>query len=224
MLSIFKNTLNNFIPKKLVLSNLYLLYLYSNLSNSFQKCLLTSSFSLNNDKNNDKNKIEDKIEEKKEIDEIDKNEFNQKNNDGLKYQPSIDDILGFFSSNQPTTTTISSSSIFKQEQEESSLSKDKEKMDNFLFNFSSNESKKSLSQTILSSITSSSSTSFSNNEIAKLLSDFLVPITLINSRGNILITKSEDSVGFKKSQRGGYKTAHQAAIGVISNKKNVNDN
>ncbi|CAG8635295.1 1505_t:CDS:2 [Rhizophagus irregularis] len=142
MLSIFKNTLNNFIPKKLVLSNLYLLYLYSNLSNSFQKCLLTSSFSLNNDKNNDKNKIEDKIEEKKEIDEIDKNEFNQKNNDGLKYQPSIDDIL----------------------------------------------------------------------------------VTLINSRGNILITKSEDSVGFKKSQRGGYKTAHQAAIGVISNKKNVNDN
>ncbi|EXX71870.1 mitochondrial 37S ribosomal protein uS11m [Rhizophagus irregularis] len=239
MLSIFKNTLNNFIPKKLVSSNLYSLYLYRNLSNSFQKRLLTSSSSSNNDKNNDENKIEDKIEEKKEIDEIDKNEFNQENNDGSKYQPSIDDILGLFSSNQPTTTTTSSS-IFKQEQESSS-SKDKEEMDNFLFNFSSNEPKKSLSQTISSTTSSSSSTSSSNNEIAKLLSDFLVPteenyilhihasynntiVTLTNSHGNILITKSGGSVGFKKSQRGGYEAAHQAAIGVIQKIKEKNLN
>uniref|UniRef100_U9SPB4 Uncharacterized protein n=1 Tax=Rhizophagus irregularis (strain DAOM 181602 / DAOM 197198 / MUCL 43194) TaxID=747089 RepID=U9SPB4_RHIID len=98
-------------------------------------------------------------------------------------------------------------------------------MDNFLFNFSSNEPKKSLSQTISSSTTSSSSTSSSNNEIAKLLSDFLVLteenyilhihasynntiVTLTNSRGNILITKSGGSVGFKKSQRGGYDYDH----------------
>ncbi|CAB5360200.1 unnamed protein product [Rhizophagus irregularis] len=241
MLSIFKNTLNNFVPKKLGSSNLYSLYLYRNLSNSFQKRLLTSSSSSNNDENNDENKIEDKIEEKKEIDEIDKNEFNQENNDGSKYQPSIDDILGLFSSNQPTTTTTTSSSIFKQEQEESSSSKDKEEMDNFLFNFSSNEPKKSLSQTISSSTTSSSSTSSSNNEIAKLLSDFLVPteenyilhihasynntiVTLTNSHGNILITKSGGSVGFKKSQRGGYEAAHQAAVGVIQKIKEKNLN
>ncbi|GBC23002.2 translational machinery component [Rhizophagus irregularis DAOM 181602=DAOM 197198] len=182
----------------------HLIYICCNLLNSFQKRLLTSLSSSNNDKNNDENKIKDKKKENKEIDKIDKNEFNQKNNNGSKYQPSIDDIL---------------------EQEESSSSKDKEKMDNFLFNFSSNEPKKSLSQTISSSTTSSSSTSSSNNEIAKLLSDFLVLteenyilhihasynntiVTLTNSRGNILITKSGGSVGFKKSQRGGYDYDH----------------
>lgn len=241
MLSIFKNTLNNFIPKKLCSSNLYSLYLYRNLSNSFQKRLLTSSS--NNDKNNDENKIE----EKKEIDETDKNEFNQENNDGSKYQASIDDILGLFSSNQPTTTSSSSpsssslSSIFKQEQGEFSSSKDKEETDSFLFNFSSNEPKKSLSQTTSSSSISSSSKSSSNYEIAQLLSDFLVPseenyilhihasynnsiVTLTNSRGNILITKSGGSVGFKKSQRGGYEAAHQAAIGVIQKIKEKNLN
>ncbi|PKK71444.1 hypothetical protein RhiirC2_778385 [Rhizophagus irregularis] len=116
MLSIFKNTLNNFILKKLVSSNLYLLYLY-----------------------------QDKIEENKEIDKIDKNKFNQENNDGLKYQ---------------------------SKQEESSSSKDKKKMDNFLFNFSLNEPKKSLSQTISLSTTSLSSTSSSNNEIAKCLINY----------------------------------------------------
>ncbi|CAG8525995.1 15364_t:CDS:2 [Rhizophagus irregularis] len=161
MLSIFKNTLNNFIPKKLVSSNLYSLYLYRNLSNSFQKRLLTSSSSSNNDKNNDENKIEDKIEEKKEIDEIDKNEFNQENNDGSKYQPSIDDIL------VPTE-------------------------ENYILHIHASY----------------------NNTI----------VTLTNSHGNILITKSGGSVGFKKSQRGGYEAAHQAAIGVIQKIKEKNLN
>uniref|UniRef100_U9U3C0 Uncharacterized protein n=1 Tax=Rhizophagus irregularis (strain DAOM 181602 / DAOM 197198 / MUCL 43194) TaxID=747089 RepID=U9U3C0_RHIID len=143
-----------------------MLYLYRNLSNSFQNRLLT--LLLNNDKNNDENKIKDKIEKNKEIDKIDKNEFNQENNDGLKYQPSINDILDLFGSNQTTiTTSLSSSSIFKQEQEESSSSKDKKEMDNFLFNFSLNELKKSLSQTISLSTISLSSTSSLNNEIAK---------------------------------------------------------
>ncbi|EXX68216.1 uncharacterized protein OCT59_014057 [Rhizophagus irregularis] len=148
-----------------------MLYLYRNLSNSFQNRLLT--LLLNNDKNNDENKIKDKIEKNKEIDKIDKNEFNQENNDGLKYQPSINDILDLFGSNQTTiTTSLSSSSIFKQEQEESSSSKDKKEMDNFLFNFSLNELKKSLSQTISLSTISLSSTSSLNNEIAKCLINY----------------------------------------------------
>ncbi|GBB97544.1 hypothetical protein RclHR1_00300023 [Rhizophagus clarus] len=235
MLSIFKNTSNKFIPKKLVSYNLCTLYSYRNLPNSFQKRLLTSS---NNDNNNDENKIE----KKKEIDETDKNETNQENNDGSKYQPSIDDILGLFSSNQPSSSSSSfsiketlSSSTFKQEREESSSSKDKEGIDNFLFNFSPEKSSSSSS----SQTTSTSSTS--NVEVAKLLSDFLVPseenyilhihasynntiVTLTNSRGNILITKSGGSVGFKKSQRGGYEAAHQAATSVIQKIKEKNLN
>ncbi|CAG8635310.1 1506_t:CDS:2 [Rhizophagus irregularis] len=124
-----------------------MLYLYRNLSNSFQNRLLT--LLLNNDKNNDENKIKDKIEKNKEIDKIDKNEFNQENNDGLKYQP---------------------------KQEESSSSKDKKEMDNFLFNFSLNELKKSLSQTISLSTISLSSTSSLNNEIAKCLINYTTNI------------------------------------------------
>ncbi|CAG8639628.1 4962_t:CDS:10 [Funneliformis caledonium] len=40
-------------------------------------------------------------------------------------------------------------------------------------------------------------------------------VTLTNSRGDILLTKSGGSVGFKKAQRGGYEAAHQTAAGVI---------
>ncbi|CAJ0913529.1 7639_t:CDS:2 [Entrophospora sp. SA101] len=41
-------------------------------------------------------------------------------------------------------------------------------------------------------------------------------ITLANSRGDSLITKSSGIVGFKKAQRGGYEAAHQTASAVIN--------
>nr|CAG8434528.1 6223_t:CDS:2 [Entrophospora candida] len=41
-------------------------------------------------------------------------------------------------------------------------------------------------------------------------------ITLANSRGDTLITKSSGIVGFKKAQRGGYEAAHQTATAVIN--------
>ncbi|CAI2180684.1 16986_t:CDS:2 [Funneliformis geosporum] len=90
------------------------------------------------------------------------------------------------------------------------------------------------------SVQESSSTKSKNQQniddilslFTKLLSDFLVPseeiyilhihasynntlVTLTNSRGDILLTKSGGSVGFKKAQRGGYEAAHQTAAGVI---------
>ncbi|CAG8446664.1 2239_t:CDS:1 [Acaulospora colombiana] len=72
----------------------------------------------------------------------------------------------------------------------------------------------------------------SNADVAKLLSDFLLPsdelhrihihasynntiVTLTNSKKDVLITTSGGIVGFKKAQRGGYEAAHQAAVGLI---------
>jgi small subunit ribosomal protein S11 len=206
MLSTFKSSLKKFISRN---SNLNSLYLYRNLSISFQKRLLTSS-SNNNNNDNDKNKPEEK-EEKEEIEITNKNEINNNS----RNQPNIDDILGLFSSSNSSSSAIPSSSSSSSPSSEPS---DKG-IDQFLFNFQSNKPK-------------SSHSSSPNSEIAKLLSDFLVPseetyilhihasynntlVTLTNSRGDILITKSGGSVGFKKAQRGGYEAAHQAAVGVI---------
>ncbi|CAG8730627.1 14120_t:CDS:2, partial [Acaulospora morrowiae] len=78
----------------------------------------------------------------------------------------------------------------------------------------------------------SSTQKSSNADVAKLLSDFLLPseelyrihihasynntiVTLTNSRKDVLITTSGGIVGFKKAQRGGYEAAHRAAVGLI---------
>ncbi|CAI2180869.1 8205_t:CDS:1 [Funneliformis geosporum] len=188
-----------------------------NLQLSFQKRLLTSAS--NNCKSDDK---ANKPVAEKEIDEINKNDSVQESSSTKsKNQQNIDDILSLFSSEPPP----SSSSFLSTKQEPPS---GKEGIDHFLSNFQSKSSYSSSFPTSSSPYRSSSP----NSDVAKLLSDFLVPseeiyilhihasynntlVTLTNSRGDILLTKSGGSVGFKKAQRGGYEAAHQTAAGVI---------
>ncbi|CAG8782302.1 36831_t:CDS:2, partial [Racocetra persica] len=76
----------------------------------------------------------------------------------------------------------------------------------------------------------------SGSDVAKLLSDFLVPseelyrihihasynntiVSLTNSRKDVLINSSGGLVGFKKAQRGGYEAAHQAAAALVEKVK-----
>ncbi|CAG8718646.1 2783_t:CDS:2 [Racocetra fulgida] len=76
----------------------------------------------------------------------------------------------------------------------------------------------------------------SGSDVAKLLSDFLVPseelyrihihasynntiVSLTNSRKDVLINSSGGLVGFKKAQRGGYEAAHQAAVALVEKVK-----
>ena len=155
----------------------------------YQKQLLTS---LSNNDNSNSNNNENKSEAKNRIDETGKN------------------ILNLFSSKQssPSLSPLSQEPLLSQDKEGISFP--------------------------LSLTTSPFKSHFPlpNSEIAKLLSDFLVPseenyifhihasynntlVTLTNSHGNILITRSGGSVGFKKSQRGGYEAAHQAAASVV---------
>src|SRR6266540_4566041 len=213
MFSISKISFNKLISRNLISFNLNSLYLYRNVPFSFQKRLLTTSS--NNSKNDDN---ENKPETEKEIDEINKNDSVQESGSVTsKNQQNIDDILSLFSS-EP-----SSSSPFPSTKKEPPS----EGIDHFLSSFQSKNSSSIFP--ISSSFTRSSSP---NSDVAKLLSDFLVPseetyilhihasynntlVTLTNSRGDILITKSGGSVGFKKAQRGGYEAAHQTAAGVI---------
>ncbi|CAG8731348.1 12842_t:CDS:1, partial [Acaulospora morrowiae] len=120
-----------------------------------------------------------------------------------------------------------------------------EEYDQFLLNFSNETeplkpvAKEEEEDTLLNLIKTSkekqkptSTQKSSNADVAKLLSDFLLPseelyrihihasynntiVTLTNSRKDVLITTSGGIVGFKKAQRGGYEAAHRAAVGLI---------
>ncbi|CAG8446682.1 7317_t:CDS:2, partial [Scutellospora calospora] len=98
----------------------------------------------------------------------------------------------------------------------------------------------SSSNLLLSNFTNSTNSDItpktSGSDVAKLLSDFLVPseelyhihirasynntiVTLTNSRKDVLINSSGGLVGFKKAQRGGYEAAHQAAAALVEKVK-----
>ncbi|CAG8543220.1 10049_t:CDS:1 [Dentiscutata heterogama] len=131
---------------------------------------------------------------------------------------------------------------------------DKEGIDSFLLNFANKQKDNGLTNVKESNDTDSSSSSpnfllsnftskksdttqrTSGSDIAKLLSDFLVPseelyrihirasynntiVSLTNSRKDVLINSSGGLVGFKKAQRGGYEAAHQAAIALVEKVK-----
>ncbi|CAG8768162.1 643_t:CDS:2, partial [Gigaspora rosea] len=142
------------------------------------------------------------------------------------------------------STTIFTFSTFSKQQTNNYTSSVSpfEKSDNELRNVKESnnvDSSSSFPNLLLSNFTSKKSDTTqktSGSDVAKLLSDFLVPseelyrihihasynntiISLTNSRKDVLINSSGGLVGFKKAQRGGYEAAHQAAIDLVKKVK-----